>query len=542
MFNKFLKVKLSKLAIFSGYLSFSFFYFFYIRLMYELEVSVYIIFSIYTFFLIFTIYCISGQENFEELFLGYLASHFLLFYLSKYTKSPILLIIVSIAFSLFYFLNYSSFKQHFNGYISGTISYFLGFITSAYILYTQTYRKLITPIHEIDLLNGTLHHDTLFRSAIANLFFQTGKPTVGINNQNSIESHFFSEIYLSVFTNTLYPGESSLFYIYFFQIVFIPAIFLIVFSIKRYSWKLALLLGVILCQTVINYYWGAKTFNNLPFTVSLIFFTIGYDYIIKLNNQNRINLNNLYVLGAYLLISLYSKIHTGLALGLIILLSLNFKKIDIKNILFVLMTIIYPVYHILFTTAQYTDSFDIVYPEWKIQTTLAVFLLLIINYSFIPKREKLPVFALFLSSVIFSYLINSGSTSFFLEFVFVLFLIMILKTSLQFIATSLTLGILIVYFIFFATPQIDFIQRNFVNLFAQKESPEYLTSSYETWLEKVTPPENTITVDLAEDSFIWDIGYSCQYPYLITQAVVSKQITASPPKEFENCKGYGISK
>lgn len=539
MLDKLLKLKISKLAILIGYISFSFFYFFYTRMMYELDVSVYITFSIYTFFLIFTIYCISGQENFEELFLGYLASHFLLFYLSKYTKSPILLIIVSIVFSLFYFLNYSSFKQHFNGYISGTISYFLGFITSAYILYTQTYRKLITPIHEIELLNGTLHHDTLFRSAIANLFFQTGKPTVGINNLNSIESHFFSEIYLSVFTNTLYPGESSLFYIYFFQIVFIPAIFLIVFSIKRYSWKLALLLGVILCQTVINNYWGAKTFNNLPFTVSLIFFTIGYNYVIKLNNQNRITINNLFVLGAYLLISIYSKVHTGLALGLIILLSLDYKKVDIKHVLIVLMIIIYPIYQIIFITSQYTDSLNIILPEYKIQTTLAVIFLLIINYVSIPRKDKLPALALFVSSVIFSYSVNSGNQSFFLEFLFVLFLIMILKTSFQFIATSLTLGVLIIYLV---TPQIGFIQNNFKNLFAHQDNPKYLASSYETWLEKIKPLENTTTVDITEDSFIWDIGYSCQYSYLITQAVVSKQITASPPKEFENCKGYGISK
>lgn len=507
--------------------------------MYELEVSVYIIFSIYTFFLIFTIYCISGQENFEELFLGYLASHFLLFYLSKYTKSPILLIIVSIAFSLFYFLNYSSFKQQFNGYISGTISYCLGFITSAYILYTQTYRKLITPIHELELLNGTLHHDTLFRSAIANLFFQTGKPTVGINNLNNIETHFFSEIYLSIFTNTLYPGESSLFYIYFFQIVFIPTIFLIVFSIKRYSWKLVLLLGVILCQTVINNYWGAKTFNNLPFTVSLIFFTIGYNYLIKLNNQNRITVYNLFVLGTYLLISIYSKVHTGLALGLIILLSLDYKKVDIKHVLFILTIIIYPIYQIIFITSQYTDSFNIFIPDYKIQTTLAVIFLLINNYASIPSKEKLPALALFVSSVIFSYSVNSGTTSFFLEFLFVLFLIMILKTSFQFIATSLTLGVLIIYL---ATPQIGFIQNNFKYLFAHQDSPKYLASSYETWLEKIKPLENTTTVDIAEDSFIWGIGYSCQYSYLITQAVVSKQITASPPKEFENCNAYGISK
>ena len=170
-------------------------------MMYELDSLIYIIFSIYTFFLIFTIYCISERDNFEELFLGYLASHFLLFYFSKYTKSPTPLLIVSTVLLGFYFLNYSNFKQQSNRYFSSIISYCLGLITSVYILYTQSYRKLVTPNHELELLNGTLHHDTLYRSAIANLFFQTGKPTVGINNLNNIETHFFSEIYLSVFTN-----------------------------------------------------------------------------------------------------------------------------------------------------------------------------------------------------------------------------------------------------------------------------------------------------------------------------------------------------
>ena len=541
MIDKLLKVRISKLAIVSGYLSFSIFYFFNIRMMYELDSSIYIIFSIYTFFIIFTIYCISEQDNFEELFLGYLASHFLLFYFSKYTKSPIPLIIVATALLWYYFLNYSNFKQQLNRYFSVIISYCLGLITSVYILYTQTYRKLLTPSHELELLNGTLHHDTLYRSAIANLFFQTGVPTVGINNLNIVQTHFFSEIYLSVFTNTLYPGESSLFFIYFFQIIFIPAIFLLVFSNKRNSWKLSLLLGVILCQTIINDIWGTKTFNNLPFTVSLIFFMMGYSYITKLNNQSRINLYNLSVLGVYLLLTLYSKILTGLALGLIFLLCLNYKKVDIKDIVLVLMAVIYPIYSIVFNTSQHIGTDDIFNSNWKIQTTLSVFILLTINYAFIPRKEKLPVVALFLSSAIFSYLINSGNQSFFLEFVVVLFLIMILKTSFQFIVTSFTIGILIVYFLT-VTPQLGFVKGNFLNLFSIQDSPRSISSSYESWLEKIKPIESTKTVELAKDSFIWDIGYSCQYSYLLTQAVVSRPIIVYPPKELQSCKGYGISK
>jgi len=441
----------------------------------------------------------------------------------------------------FYFLNYSNFKQQSNRYFSSIISYCLGLITSVYILYTQTYRKLLTPSHELELLNGTLHHDTLYRSAIANLFFQTGVPTVGINNLNIVQTHFFSEIYLSVFTNTLYPGESSLFFIYFFQIIFIPAIFLLVFSNKRNSWKLSLLLGVILCQTIINDIWGTKTFNNLPFTVSLIFFMMGYSYITKLNNQSRINLYNLSVLGVYLLLTLYSKILTGLALGLIFLLCLNYKKVDIKDIVVVLMVVIYPIYSIVFNTSQYIGTDDILNSNWKIQTTLSVFILLTINYAFIPRKEKLPVVALFLSSAIFSYLINSGNQSFFLEFVVVLFLIMILKTSFQFIVTSFTIGILIVYFLT-VTPQLGFVKGNFLNLFSIQDSPRSISSSYESWLEKIKSIESTKTVELAKDSFIWDIGYSCQYSYLLTQAVVSRPIIVYPPKELQSCKGYGISK
>tara|TARA_B100000427_G_C15177149_1_gene449873 strand:- start:83 stop:481 length:399 start_codon:yes stop_codon:yes gene_type:complete len=48
-------------------------------------------------------------------------------------------------------------------------------------------------------------------------------------------------------------------------------------------------------------------------------------------------------------------------------------------------------------------------------------------------------------------------------------------------------------------------------------------------------------VFINSNSFVWDSGYSCQYRYLITPALISKQTITNPPDEFIDCKGYSIN-
>ena len=103
------------------------------------------------------------------------------------------------------------------------------------------------------------------------MFYVTGVPTTGINSLNRINTNYFSEIYLSIFSNTINPGESTIFNLYFFQVVFVPSVIFLLISKNRKVGNLFLFYLILASLTLVSSCWSTKSFNNLPFQVSIMF-------------------------------------------------------------------------------------------------------------------------------------------------------------------------------------------------------------------------------------------------------------------------------
>ena len=129
------------------------------------------------------------------------------------------------------------------------------------------------------------------------------------------------------------------------------------------------------------------------------------------------------LLSIILNLTFISKVMTGLAFALILIINLNFKKIDYRNLIMVVGLFSYPTINILFITSIYTSSLKIWDADYKIRTSIVHFLLVLLNLYNLNKTHKLTLILLFTSSIIFSYFINSWNQSFFLEFMVFIFIV-----------------------------------------------------------------------------------------------------------------------
>lgn len=540
--KKIWELEMSSFYLIFGSFTFGTLYFYLSRYYYDLSSQSYILISIYTGLLLFIISNFNDGKNFERDFIFSLFFHFSLFYISKFFNNNIFSIITPsfLIFILFKTKKVNLFKENIKNNQIKLISFLLGSFGSFYVIYTQTFRNMVTSLNEVQLLNGTIHHDSLYRSAIANLFYTTGSPSVGINNLNTIKTHFFSELYLSVFSNTIHPGESVLFNIYFFQIIFIPSLIFLLISNKRKAGSLIYFYIILICLTLVNSYWGTKSFNNLPFEVSVIFFVMGFDYLNKINKQKKISFGNLFLLSVILNITFLSKVLTGLALALILLINLNFKKIKYQHLVYIIFLTSFPAVNLFLTTLEYPSTLDIWKAQYKTTTTFILLFLVLLNIKELNKRLLATLFLLFTSSVIFSYYINSWNQSFFLEFMVFIYIVLT-STNFKSSKNSLLLLIFLIFNLTFLNDNLKTIDENLTNFITKDVSNINYESEFQNLKKDFADFEKFQTVILRENSFVWDNGYSCQYPFLITQALTSRQVEVYPPKEFIDCKGYGIN-
>ena len=540
--KKIWELEISSFYLILGSFTFGTLYFYLSRNNYDLSSQSYTSISIYTGLLLFLISKLNNENNFERNFIILIFFHFSLFYISKFFNHYIFSTITfSIAiFILFKTKKINFFKIHPKNNESKLISFLLGSFGSFYVIYTQTFRNMVTTLYEVQLLNGTIHHDSLYRAAIANLFYTTGSPSVGINNLNTIKTHYFSELYLSVFSNTIHPGESVLFNIYFFQIIFIPSLIFLLISSKRKAGSLIYFYIILVCLTLVNSYWGTKSFNNLSFEVSVIFFVLGFDYLNKINKQKKISFGNLFLLSIILNITFLSKVLTGLALALILLINLNFKKIKYQHLFSIIFLTSFPSVNLLLITFDFPSTLDIWKAQYKTTTTVILSFLVLLNIKELNKRLLSTLFLLFTSSVIFSYYVNSWNQSFFLEFMVFIYIVLT-SSSFKSSKNSLVLLILLIFNLAFLNDNLKKIDENLTNFMTRNVSNINYESEFQNLKKDFEDFEKFQTVILRESSFVWDNGYSCQYPFLITQALTSRQIEVYPPKEFIDCKGYGIN-
>lgn len=542
-FKIFFNLRVYSVQLIFGSFSFSVFYFFLNRFNFNLNLSQYYLVSIYTAILLYFIAKLSTENNFEKYFILLLFFHTFLFYLSKFTNNKFISIIFLSVFLLIFLYRKTTESTDFkyDNYVEKLISFLLGIIGSSYIIYTQIFRKLVTPLHEINILDGTFHHDSLLRAAIANMFYVTGVPTTGINNLNRINTHYFSEIYLSIFSNTINPGESTVFNLYFFQIVFVPSVIFLLISKNRKVGNLFLFYLILASLTLVNSYWGTKSFNNLPFEVSVIFFILGFDYLNRINKKKSISFGNLVLLSIILNLTFISKVMTGLALALILIINLNYKKIDYRNLIIVVGLLSYPTINILFITSIYTSSLKIWDADYKIHTSIILFLLVLLNLYHLNKIHKLTLISLFTSSLIFSYFINSWNQSFFLEFIVFIFIVITSREYIKSKNSIIFLAVLIFSLTFLKGGNLAIIKSNLFNAFPESSNEVNYEMEFGRLMKEYSDFKNYDTVIIDSNSFVWDVGYSCQYRYLITPALISKQIITNPPEKFIDCKGYSIN-
>ena len=542
-FKDFFNLKVYSVQLIFGSFTFSVFYFFLNRINFNLSQSSYYLVSIYTAILLYFIAKLSIENKFEKYFIILLFFHAILFYLSKITNNKFIsFIFLVIVVSIFLYRKKTEDTEiKYDNYVGKLISFLLGVIGSSYVVYTQIFRKLVTPLHEISILDGTFHHDSLLRTAIANMFYVTGVPTTGINSLNRINTHYFSEIYLSIFSNTINQGESTIFNLYFFQIVFVPSVIFLLISKNRKVGNLFLFYLILASLTLVSSYWGTKSFNNLPFQVSVIFFVLGFDYMNQINKQKSISFGNLFLLSIIINLTFITKVLTGLALALILIINLNYKKIDYRSLIIVAGLLSFPTINILFITSVYTNSLKIWDADYKVQTSIVLFLLVLLNLYHLNQRLKITLILLFTFSLFFSYFVNSWNQSFFLEFVVFIFIVIISQEFVKSKTSIIFLVILTLSLTFLKENNIGFIKSNLLNAFPQSVSGLDYQEEFGRFIKQYSIYENFDVVYIDNDSFVWDAGYSCQYRYLITPALISKQIIANPPEEYIDCKGYSIS-
>ncbi len=542
-FQNFFNLRVNSVQLIFGSLTFSLFYFFLNRFNFNLNLSQYYLVTIYTAILLYFIAKLSIEKKFEKYFILLLFFHTFLFYLSKFTNNKFISIIL-LAIVLLIFLyrkTTESTEIKYYSYVENLISFLLGIIGSSYVVYTQIFRKLVTPLHEINILEGTFHHDSLYRAAIANMFYVTGVPTTGINNLNRINNHYFSEIYLSIFSNTINPGESTIFNLYFFQIVFVPSVIFLLISKNRKAGNLILFYLILVSLTLVHSYWGTKSFNNLPFEVSVIFFILGFDYLNQINKKRSISFGNLVLLSIILNLTFISKVLTGLALALILIINLDYKKIDYRSLIIVVGLLSYPTINILFITSMYTSSLKIWDANYKVQTSIVLFLLVLLNLYHLNKIHKLTLILLFTSSIIFSYFINSWNQSFFLEFMVFIFIVI---TSQEYVKSKYSIIFLVILtfsLTFLREGNLTTIKSNLFNAFPESSNEVNYELEFGRLIKAYSDYKYYDIVFINSNSFVWDSGYSCQYRYLITPALISKQTITNPPDEFIDCKGYSIN-
>ena len=542
-FQNFFDLRVNSVQLIFGSLTFSLFYFFLNRFNFNLNLSQYYLVTIYTAILLYFIAKLSIEKKFEKYFILLLFFHTFLFYLSKFTNNKFIsIILLGIVLLIFlYRKTTESTEIKYYSYVENLISFLLGIIGSSYVVYTQIFRKLVTPLHEINILEGTFHHDSLYRAAIANMFYVTGVPTTGINNLNRINNHYFSEIYLSIFSNTINPGESTIFNLYFFKIVFVPSVIFLLISKNRKVGNLILFFLILASLTLVHSYWGTKSFNNLPFVVSVIFFILGFDYLNQINKKRSISFGNLVLLSIILNLTFISKVTTGLALALILIINLDYKKIDYRSLIIVVGLLSYPTINILFITSMYTSSLKILDVNYKVQTSIVLFLLVLLNLYHLKKIHKLTLILLFTSSIIFSYFINSWNQSFFLEFMVFIFIVI---TSQEYVKSKYSIIFLVILtfsLTFLREGNLTTIKSNLFNAFPENSNEVNYELEFGRLIKAYSDYKYYDIVFINSNSFVWDSGYSCQYRYLITPALISKQTITNPPDEFIDCKGYSIN-
>ena len=516
-------------------------YFYFVRVNYFPSNS-YILVTIYTLFLLLVSCKLIAKKNFEKYFIIFLFFQFVIYSTSKFFGNVLitLVILIIVTTILFYKKFFQIYSTDFEPTMVKVISFLLGLLGSLYVIYTQIFRKLVTPLHEFQILKGTFHHDSLYRSAIANLFYSTGIPSVGVNNLDIVKTHYFSEVYLSIFSNTINPGGSVLFNLYFFQIIFIPTLIFLLISNNRKAGNLIFFYSILACLTLISNYWGTKSFNNLPFEVSVIFFLLGFQYLKKINNKNYISIGNLLLLSVLLNLTFLSKVQTGLVLTLIILLNLNFKKVKFVNIASVAVLTSFPTINLLLVTYKWTSALDMLQSQFKTRTTFVLFLLILLNLDYKNIKKSITLITIFVSSIIFSYYTNSGNQSFFLEFlVFIFVVIEVSKFSK--IKNSIYLMAVLIFYLLFQPGNALSIYYNLKSFIPDYSNEVNYKTDYENLLSSYESLNSFEVITHDADSFVWKNGYSCQYSFLITQALISKQIRTYPPENFINCQNYGIT-
>jgi len=122
--------------------------------------------------------------------------------------------------------------------------------------------------------------------------------------------------------------------------------------------------------------------------------------------------------------------------------------------------------------------------------------------------------------------------------------IFIVITSREYIESKnsiIFLVVLIFSLTFLKGGNLAIIKSNLFNAFPESSNEVNYEMEFERLMKEYSDYKNYDTVIIDSNSFVWDVGYSCQYRYLITPALISKPIIPNPPDKFIDCKGYSIN-